>query len=110
MKRAEQLARDAGGIDPKFFNQVSQFAHFGMMFFVCMLVGTVGALAEHPWSGVITGFLVCTGYATVHEFWYDPKFENAETRGSDLEDFVFLMIGASAAVLVLLIWIGISEM
>ena len=37
-------------------------------------------------------------YAAVHEFWYDPRYENPVTRGSDLEDFLFLAAGGAAAV------------
>ena len=115
MKRAERIAREVenqpqGSIDPKFFNTVSQFAHFGMMFFGTVLIGTLFALAEHPFSGVLTGFMACTGYAVIHEFWYDPRYEDAETRGSDLEDFVFLMLGSCAGVIVLLVWYGISQL
>lgn len=115
MKRAERfaaIAKEQTGneIDPKFFNSVSQYAHFGMMFFVTVFSGTVSALWYHPYAGILVGFLGCTLYALIHEFWYDPQFENAETRGSDLEDFVFLMLGSCAGAVILLIWNGLAEL
>jgi hypothetical protein len=91
MKTARYLAADSG-IDPKFFNQVAQFAHFGMMF-------TVTTFASHfGHKGRWVGLALCILYAAIHEFVWDPKMENAETRGSDLEDFIFLVAGSCVAV------------
>jgi hypothetical protein len=76
------------GIDPAFFNQVAQFAHFGTMFTIAITVtifaGTLGLIA--------VGILEFV-YAALHEFVWDPREENSATRGSDLEDFAFLMLG-----------------
>ena len=74
-------------IDPKFFNQVAQNAH--------MLGGAViGLLAllflPHSLVFIILGFAVVTG---VKEFWYDQNYENATTRGSNLNDWIHYQIG-----------------
>ena len=83
------------GIDPAFFNQVAQFAHFGTMFSLAITVaifaGKLGLIAV----GILE-FL----YAALHEFVWDPREENAATRGSDLEDFAFLMLGLACACVV----------
>lgn len=50
------------------------------------------------WAGISVAASVCVVYAAVHEYWYDPRFENSVTRGSDVEDFVFLIAGVAAAV------------
>jgi hypothetical protein len=44
------------------------------------------------------GFVLCLVYAGVHEFFWDPKEENAATRGSDLQDFCFLALGSGVGV------------
>ena len=90
-------------IDPKFFNLVAQFAHFGMMFFVTVVIGILFLRFDHEFVGILVGFLVCSVYAAVHEFWWDPTHEDPETRGSDLQDFVFLVLGSCAGVVILLL-------
>lgn len=82
-------------VDPKFFNQVAQIAHFSTMY---AIVFTIGKFWH--WRGVIVAAILCVVYAAVHEFWYDPRYENPVTRGSDLEDFLFLVAGVAAAILV----------
>ena len=77
MKKTKVAASGENVIDPKFFNFVSQIAHF-----------------------FSTYAIVCVVYAALHEFWYDPRYENPVTRGSDLEDFLFLVAGVAAAVAV----------
>jgi hypothetical protein len=90
-----------GSIDPKFFNQVAQFAHFGMMFTVTTIVTIIGGKLGHPYSSMLAGFAFCATYAWWHEFIWDPVHENPVTRGSDLEDFIFLVGGSATAVIVL---------
>jgi hypothetical protein len=80
---------DSNQIDPAFFNQVAQIAHFFTMYAIMF---TIAAFAAWPW--VISAFVVCLTYAGWHEFLYDPQNENAATRGSDLQDFLFLVAGA----------------
>jgi hypothetical protein len=80
--------RVSDGIDPAFFNQVSQFAHF---FTSAFLVFSAGVF--FGWGVMTAVFVLCVSYAAWHEFWYDPRYENAATRGSDLEDFAFLVSG-----------------
>ena len=48
-------------------------------------------------KGLIVAGLGEIPYAVWHEYYYDPRFENAATRGSDTEDFIFLMLGLLSA-------------
>lgn len=82
-------------IDPKFFNLVSQIAHFATMYAIVLSIGKFW-----HWRGVIVAAVICVAYAAIHEFWYDPRYENPVTRGSDLEDFLFLVAGVAAAIVV----------
>jgi hypothetical protein len=84
-------------IDPEFFNTVSQFAHFGMMFTVTTIVVLLANAMNHMLRGMYLSFLLCLVYSVLHEFWWDPTHENKLTRGSDFEDFAFLMAGCSTA-------------
>jgi hypothetical protein len=93
----------AGDINPKFFNQVAQFAHFGMMFAVTTFLIIVAGKFGHVRCGFYGSFVVVLTYASWHEFIWDPTHENAATRGSDWEDWGFLMAGMIAAI-ILLIW------
>lgn len=77
-----------GTISASFFNMVSQIAHFFATYAITF------TLWIWSWRVGLAAFLGCLVYAAVHEFWYDPHFENAATRGSDLEDFFFLCAGA----------------
>jgi hypothetical protein len=98
---AQLKAATGSDIDPKFFNQVSQFAHFGMMYFVMTLCSALSArFLPHWWVGLIWGFAISLAYGIWHEFFWDPKMESPATRGSDLEDFFFLEFGAVIGALV----------
>jgi len=103
-KDATYLAANSGdsgdSIDPAFFEQVSQFAHVGMMFLVTTLCADLSYRLHHRWIGLIVGLVGCTVYAAWHEFIHDPVAENAITRGSDSRDFAFLMLGTVTAALV----------
>lgn len=100
-KLKKREIKSADDIDPKFFNMVAQIAHFGAMYTVTNIFSVVSArLFHHPWSGMIIGLAGCISYATWHEFFWDPTHENAATRGSDLEDFIFLVLGSIVAALV----------
>jgi VanZ family protein len=92
-------------IDPKFFNFVAQIAHFGAWFFVMILCSTVSNKLHHQWIGSIVAVCANVPYATWHEFFWDPVHENAATRGSDLEDFSFLLLGAVVGFFVYLLLI-----
>jgi hypothetical protein len=81
-----------GVISPKLFNLVSQIAHF---FTTYALTFTAMMFKIRVGIGVA---VACIIYAGIHEFWYDPHYENAVTRGSDLEDFFWLGFGALFAV------------
>lgn len=109
MKTAKWLSRNCYSlngreIDPKFFNTVAQFAHFGMMFFVMMICCLVGRkIFGHWWSGMAVGGVVCLAYGIWHEFFWDPTHENEATSGGkkgDEEDFFYLELGACIAAVV----------
>jgi len=76
-------------IDPKFFDQVAQIAHFSTTYAICFTFAAFGSLR---WALLM--LLACTVYGLIHEFVWDPREENAITRGSDLKDFLYLMGGA----------------
>jgi hypothetical protein len=95
MKKTRVASGGENVIDPKFFNLVSQIAHFSTMYGIVLSFGKFW-----HWTGIIVAAPLCLAYAAVHEFWYDPRYENPITRGSDLEDFLFLFAGVAAAVIV----------
>ena len=77
-----------GGISEKFFNYVAQMAHWATMAF-----GILTLALFFGWTGVIVSNLLGITYAAWHEFYCDPRHENRETRGSDLEEYLFLLLG-----------------
>ncbi|MGH9700966.1 MAG: hypothetical protein ACRD52_16115 [Candidatus Acidiferrales bacterium] len=95
MQKTKVASAGENVIDPKFFDMVSQIAHFSTMY---ALVFSIGKFWQ--WRGVMIAAILCVIYAAVHEFWYDPRYENPVTRGSDLEDFLFLVAGVAAAIIV----------
>jgi hypothetical protein len=84
--------------DERFNNMVAQFAH--------ALAG-YSVLLTFVFLHVPYGFLLAIGlvtaYAAVKEFWYDYRYEDAVTRGSSLEDFVFYIVGLAIAAVVTLL-------
>lgn len=95
MRKTRVASGDENVIDPKFFNLVSQIAHFAATYAIVLTVGKFW-----HWTGITVAACLCIAYAAVHEFWYDPRYENPVTRGSDLEDFLFLFAGVADAVVV----------
>lgn len=91
-RNARRRLQDAG-IDPKFFDLVSQFAHFFTMYSLALTLGLVGKRTGHTVLCVALSAAVYIMYAAIHEFYWDPRHENAATRGSDLRDFAFLVGG-----------------
>ena len=88
-------------IDPKFFNFVAQVAHFSATYALTLTVMLFSSLRrQHRWM-IVLGLIVA--YAGFHEFYLDPRYENLLTRGSDIEDFVFLVSGSVVAELFLYI-------
>lgn len=79
---------DDDQIDPKFFNFVAQVAHMSSTYAITL----TAYLFFGAW-GIAVSAAVVLAYAIWHEFWYDPRYENAVTRGSGWEDFSFLMFG-----------------
>lgn len=95
MKKTRVASDGENVIDPKFFNLVSQIAHFSAMYGIVLTAGKFW-----HWTGITVAAILCGIYAAIHEFRYDPRYENPVTRGSDLEDFLFLVAGIAAAVIV----------
>jgi hypothetical protein len=98
----------AGGpvnvIDPKFFNEVSQFAHTGVAGLIYLSIGHIAqahSFFRWAWYGVI--IVVGIALAGFKEGYYDPRHENEATRGSGLEDFSFYVFGILIAVVVILV-------
>lgn len=83
-------------IDPRFFNEVSQFAHFGMAGFIFMILLHVFSMRHVMEIFVPLGVAL----AAWKEFYYDKHDENPATRGSDLEDFSFYIFGITLALIV----------
>jgi hypothetical protein len=100
----EEKAPAPNGIDPKFFNEVSQFAHFFAAATVYLTIFLV-LLAGHWYTPrrLLLWVIPGVALAAFKEFWYDKHDENAETRGSDLEDFSFYVLGIVYGVSVALI-------
>jgi uncharacterized membrane protein YphA (DoxX/SURF4 family) len=95
MKKTRMASAGESVVDPKFFNLIAQIAHFSATYGIVLSSGKFW-----HWKGVFVAAALCVAYAAVHEFWYDPRYENPVTRGSDLEDFLFLIAGVAAAVIV----------
>ena len=95
MRKTRVASGGENVIDPKFFNLVAQIAHFSAMYGIVLSVGKFW-----HWTGITIAAPLCIAYAAVHEFWYDSHYENPVTRGSDLEDFLFLFAGIAVAVIV----------
>lgn len=93
MRKIKLASSGENVIDPKFFNFVAQVAHFFTTYGIVLTFGKFW-----HWTGIAIASPLCVAYAALHEFWWDPRHENAVTRGSDLEDFAFLIAGVAAAV------------
>jgi hypothetical protein len=79
------------------FNEVAQASH---VFIAAWAVAT----SQLIWRGnakywASLGVLL---FAAVKEFWYDHTYETPQTRGSDLEDFLFYALGTGAELLFLI--------
>ena len=76
-------------ISPSMFNLVSQNAHWLFGSWITLLfVYLMGVKSLY-----YTIPLLVVGVA-IKEFWYDQKYENAVTRGSNLLDFSMYILGA----------------
>jgi hypothetical protein len=91
-------------IDPAFFNEVSQFAHTGIAGLVYLVIGHVAqtmGLFHWWWFATLAG--VGVALAGWKEGYWDPRHENAATRGSGLQDFSFYILGIGIAVVAILL-------
>jgi hypothetical protein len=77
------------GISPKVFNDVAQSGHF---LAGCLAIFAPVVLLGGWWR--FPGAAAIVLFAAGKEFWYDARYETAEVRGSDLEDFSFYIAGA----------------
>ena len=92
MRKMKVAAGGENVIDPGFFNFVAQVAHFSATYGIVLTFGKFW-----HWTGIAVAAALCVAFAAIHEFWYDPRYENPVTRGSDLEDFLFLVAGVATA-------------
>ena len=92
IRNARRRLQEAG-IDSKFFDLVSQFAHFFTMYSLALTLGLIGKRTGHALLYLALSVAVYITYAAIHEFYWDPRHENAATRGSDLKDFAYLVGG-----------------
>src|ERR1035437_8979040 len=75
-------------ISPAYFDMVSQFAHL----FTTAFISLVAWLFFGAWAFAVTGPGIAA-YGAWHEFVFEPRYNNRATRGSDVEDFLFLVGG-----------------
>ncbi len=77
------------------FNEVAQASHF-------FIAGWAIATAQGLWHGYAKYWAaaVVVAFAAVKEFWYDHTYESPQTRGSDLEDFLFYALGSAVELLI----------
>lgn len=76
------------------FTVVAQIAHVAATYAISYTAATF-----HGWRGWRNAAIAVLAYAIPKEFIFDRLYENAATRGSDLEDFLFLMTGLVIAFL-----------
>jgi hypothetical protein len=81
--------------DQAFANIVAQIAHTLAGYAAIVTLILLGV----PHAVVIASVSV-TLYALVKEFWWDYKYEDAVTRGSSVEDFVFYIVGLILGIVV----------
>jgi hypothetical protein len=79
------------------FNEVAQASHI-------FIAGWAIATSQAIWHGhaKFWASLGVLAFAAVKEFWYDHTYESPQTRGSDLEDFLFYALGVGAELLILI--------
>jgi hypothetical protein len=84
----------SNGINPTFFNFISQVAHCAAMYAI-----TFTLAVKYGWSAFLIAAAGVVVYGAVKEGWYDPKFENPITAGSGWLDFGCLCAGPTLAAL-----------
>jgi hypothetical protein len=79
-------------ITDKQFDFLSQLNH--ILFGMVVIWGKIALHGPgHIWW--VAGGIVM--YAALKEFWYDHVYEDPETRGSDLRDFLYYVLGTAVA-------------
>jgi hypothetical protein len=85
-------------ITNKEFNLVSQISHTGWG----LAITFAGkALLLGYWYLIFAGIYIA--YALIKEFWYDSRYETPDVRGSNLEDFLFALLGTIIAIILILL-------
>lgn len=77
-------------------DEVAQGSHVAI---AAAVVGLCSARWHGP-SKYIAAIVVVL-LAALKEFWFDRKYEDAATRGSDVEDWSYYVVGTALALLVL---------
>ena len=75
-------------IDPKTFNFVAQMSH--IFFGSTLTLATVLFWNPHGLFYLLPAYAIITG---IKEFYWDQKYEDADTRGSNLLDFSLSQLG-----------------
>lgn len=73
-------------------NVVAQALHVALGALAVALPGWLWGQA-----GADAGAFVALAFAAVKEAWFDPRYEDAATRGDGLVDFLFWIVGVTAA-------------
>ena len=81
-------------------NAAASLSAIGQASVVCVAVAAARFPSNAPLAKFI-GTAIVVVWALVKEFWFDKNFEDAVTRGSDIEDFLYYIVGATAALLIL---------
>jgi hypothetical protein len=74
------------------YNMTAQFAHAGMAYSITLSVLLLFGMRSLYWY-----LPASVGLAAFKEFYYDQKYETAEVRGSNTEDFLFYVLGIITA-------------
>lgn len=77
-------------------DEVAQASHVAIG---AAVVALTSARFHGPSKYIAAGIVVAL--AAVKEFWFDQNFEDAVTRGSNLEDWSYYVLGCVVALLIL---------
>lgn len=77
-------------------DEVAQASHVAI---AAAIVGLTAARFHGHWKYFAA--MIVIGLAALKEFWFDQHYEDAATRGSNLEDWSYYVLGTALALLIL---------
>jgi hypothetical protein len=77
------------------FNEEAQFSHVVLAALIIVWFAFIG----HSFLGVF----LAVSFGALKEFIYDHYYEDAETRGSDWQDFVYYLVGTGLGIILVLL-------